>query len=827
MKQYSNSTSSAIGEASASANSALIKAHGRDKLAAGLASAGFRVFPLAPNTKMPAFKGQDWRKLATKDPERVRRFYSEALSDAPLDFNIGIATGDGLVVIDVDNKDGKQGSAALERWELRHGDLPETFTVGTASGGEHLYFRLSPGVYVPNSVGKLGEGLDVRGDGGYVVGPWSGIDGRLYEVRKSLPIAAAPANLVKLVSAPRPAERTTAPAIDLDLPEAIAAATKWLQRHAELAVEGAGGDTTTIKVANRVLDHGLSIDAALDLMLDHWNERCAPPWDPDELRRKVENAERYRQSPVGASSPELEFDDVSDEVSAEAVTTGDPAEAWPAPDDVWSDRRSAPAPDLEPGILPAMIDAWVTDEADRKGVDRGALATPAMPTFAGAISARNTIQVKQHDTGHTDRPVLWGALIGGPGSGKSPTIAAAVAPLTRIDNKRKAEFARQLDAFTRADAARKARKNAEGPPPDRPRNRSRIIQDVTTESALQREAESGNGCVLLHDELSAFAGSMDAYHANKSGISRDSAFWLSAKQGAPYEKDRVSTGGLRVSCHAVSIIGGIQPDVIRKLGRDWSGNGMMQRMLLHNMGPKRESQDRTPDAAAAARVNDIVERLYVLEPNDFTPIFRFAPEADACRKSVTAFAREQITAHDTSTPLQGWLDKLEGEWARIALVFHWIEWAGSPRGEIDDWPPDVIGAETARRAERFLLEYQWPQQRYFYTEVLGSTSSARDEARQIAGYVLSRELSALTDRQAQQAFRRMAEDERAAGMQALVEAGWLRPAGTGRRGQPNQWAVNPQVHELFAARAFAEAKRRADAQASIAKAAAERSGGAS
>lgn len=819
MKPYNNSTLSASGEASASANSALVKVHGRGKLAAGLANAGFRVFPLAPNSKLPAFRGQDWRKLATKDPDRVRRFWSEALTGDPLDYNIGIATGDGLLVIDVDNKDGKQGSAALEQWEHQNGDLPPTFATGSPTGGEHLYFHAPPGIYVPNSAGKIGVGLDVRGDGGYVVAPWSEIGGRFYEVRNSLPIALAPAGLIELVSAPRPAERSSAaPTIDLDLPESIAAATKWLQRHAP--------EHGTYNVACRVLDHAVSVDTAVDLMVEHWNPRRIEPRSEEHIRDRVEHAERYRRTPVGSSSAELEFDDVSDELASDATAAPDASEPWPEPADVWSDRRSAPAPDLEPGILPATIDAWVTDEGDRKGVDRGALATSAIPAFAGSISARNVVQVKQYDTGHTDRPVLWGALIGGPGSGKSPTIAAAVAPLTRIDNKRKAEFARQMDAFARAEADRKARKNAEGPPADRPRDRSRIIQDVTTESALQREAESGNGCVLLHDELSAFAGSLDAYHANKSGISRDSAYWLSGKQGAPYDKNRVSTGGLRVSCHAVSIIGGIQPDVIRKLGREWSGNGMMQRMLLHNMGSRREPQDRTPDATAAARVHDIVARLYELEPDDFTPIFRFAPEADACRKRVTNFAREQIAGDDAPVALKGWLDKLEGEWARIALVFHWIEWAGSPRGEIDDWPPDVIGPETARRSERFLLEYQWPQQRYFYTEVLGSTSSARDEARQIAGYILSRELSALTDRQAQQAFRRMAEDDRVAGMQALVDAGWLRPVGTGRRGQPNHWTVNPQVHELFAARAFAEAKRRADAQASIAKAAAERLGGA-
>ncbi|KQK32136.1 hypothetical protein ARD30_07700 [Bosea thiooxidans] len=240
--------------------------------------------------------------------------WTEALSDEPIDYNIGIATGNGLFVIDVDDKGGKSGSRSLRNLEQSIGALPVTLTAGTPSGGWHIYLRADPKAWIPNSVGKLGEGLDIRGDGGYVVAPGSVIDDRSYTIEVDVDVADSFEEWTDLVSAPRPAERIAAPTIDLDLPEAVTAATKWLQRHAELAIEGAGGDATTIRVANRVLDHGISVDQGLDLMLDHWNDRCSPPWDADELRRKVENAERYRQSPVGAGSAELEFDDVSDEV---------------------------------------------------------------------------------------------------------------------------------------------------------------------------------------------------------------------------------------------------------------------------------------------------------------------------------------------------------------------------------------------------------------------------------------------------------------------------------------------------------------------------------
>jgi putative DNA primase/helicase len=84
------------------------------------------------------------------------------------DANFGVATGGGIFVLDVD---GQLGRASLDALQAEHGALPRTVTVKTGKG-RHLYFRCD-GVRVGNSAGRLGEGLDVRGDGGYVVGAGS------------------------------------------------------------------------------------------------------------------------------------------------------------------------------------------------------------------------------------------------------------------------------------------------------------------------------------------------------------------------------------------------------------------------------------------------------------------------------------------------------------------------------------------------------------------------------------------------------------------------------------------------------------------------------
>lgn len=84
--------------------------------------------------------------------------------------NVGIATGEesGLVVLDVDPRHG--GSDSIQDLIERHGNFTHTLSSQTGSGGYHYYFR-HPGYLVRNSVGALGQGIDVRGEGGYVVAP--------------------------------------------------------------------------------------------------------------------------------------------------------------------------------------------------------------------------------------------------------------------------------------------------------------------------------------------------------------------------------------------------------------------------------------------------------------------------------------------------------------------------------------------------------------------------------------------------------------------------------------------------------------------------------
>jgi hypothetical protein len=150
---------------------------------------GWHVFPLHSIRDGRCTCGQDCGKNAGKHP-RVRGGFKSATTDTHQieawwckwpDANIGIATGivSGIIVIDID---GTAGLTTLRSLLAKHGPLPRTEVVKTARGW-HLYFVL-PASCAPIPC-SADDGLDVRGDGGYVVAPPSRhASGHVYQWRR-------------------------------------------------------------------------------------------------------------------------------------------------------------------------------------------------------------------------------------------------------------------------------------------------------------------------------------------------------------------------------------------------------------------------------------------------------------------------------------------------------------------------------------------------------------------------------------------------------------------------------------------------------------------
>ncbi len=205
-----------------------------------LASAAFRlvirgvaVFPLAPGTKIPS-AGSHGHLEASSDPDICRARWAKAPTA-----NIGGATGgrSGFWVLDSDPCHG--GDAALAELEAEHGALPRTTQAATPRGGKHLYWRWpGDGLVIRNSAGRIGPGLDVRGEGGSITLPPSVLaNGRGYRWVKNGAhgFTDAPAWLVNLALPPAPPPRSKPKPLSGDVDSYCAAAiTSELKRLAEV-----------------------------------------------------------------------------------------------------------------------------------------------------------------------------------------------------------------------------------------------------------------------------------------------------------------------------------------------------------------------------------------------------------------------------------------------------------------------------------------------------------------------------------------------------------------------------------------------------------------
>jgi putative DNA primase/helicase len=153
---------------------------------------------------------------AISDRKRIKNWFKKRP-----DCNFGVATGGGIFVLDID---GKGGRKSLDALQAEHGTLPRTVTVKTGKGRHH-YFRCD-GVRVRNSAGRLGKKLDVRGEGGYVVGAGSvHSSGKIYQYVEGcalgeIEVASAPEWLLDLISAPKSADSVEMPPNTTPIPTA-------------------------------------------------------------------------------------------------------------------------------------------------------------------------------------------------------------------------------------------------------------------------------------------------------------------------------------------------------------------------------------------------------------------------------------------------------------------------------------------------------------------------------------------------------------------------------------------------------------------------------
>lgn len=233
-----------------------------------IAERGWKLFPCGERDKKPLIKG--WPRLASSDTSTILGWVAKHPG-----CNWGVTTGpnSGVWVLDVDGEDGRKSLAALE---AAYGALPQTLAsaTGRAEGGEHRWFRCST-FQLKTSTGRLGDGLDVRGSGGFVIVPPSTHpSGNAYRWIDPLQTTAeAPEWLMRMVTTPRPQGIPSVQAVDV--------------------IEDGTRNATLCSHAGRLRRRGYEL-AAIEKALLEANERnCQLPLEQAEVLKVAASVMRY------------------------------------------------------------------------------------------------------------------------------------------------------------------------------------------------------------------------------------------------------------------------------------------------------------------------------------------------------------------------------------------------------------------------------------------------------------------------------------------------------------------------------------------------------
>lgn len=584
-------------------------------------------------------------KSATTNVQAVGSFWS----DHP-HANIGIATGQvsGIVVIDIDPRHG--GDTSLAELRKQFGNELETLTAETGGGGQHLYFRW-PGERIGNRVAIM-PGIDVRGDGGYIISP---------------PSAHQSGNAYRW-----PTTEGFDRKVLRELNGKLLAFLRSSKSRKARIPQGSRNDSV-FRFATSVGHHTQSRQIVSDV-IDHVNEtQCEPPL------------------------PRAEVDKILESAAARTIL-----EPWSDPKDLRTSTIDAPAMAAE--MVPAKLRPWITDISERMNCPIEMVAVPAFAAFAGLIGRRCAMKPKENDN-WTEIPNLWGMLVAPPSRMKSSILKSVYAPIYQMEDEaykaflpKHDEHRRKVEALTfevgllkrsaqNTDPTRYGEKavqleklKASEPHPPR-----FIVNDVTVEKLGELLVQNPNGLILLRDELSGFL-----FKLQKPGHESDRSFYLEAWTGSGRNtSDRIGRGTTRSTENCISIFGTIQPDVISKffqstlVGQD-SGDGLFQRfqlMVYPALSSEFNYVDRRPDATAERIAHNVFRRVLTIDfvrvCGDFMssiPTFCFTSDAQTFAADWFCKIERQLRSGMIESPAyEAHLGKFRGFFPSLALIIHLIE----------------------------------------------------------------------------------------------------------------------------------------------------------
>jgi hypothetical protein len=383
-------------------------------------------------------------------------------------------------------------------------------------------------------------------------------------------------------------------------------------------------------------------------------------------------------------------------------------EIWPEPVPLGPDLL--PVPRLDAALLPDVFRPWLLDVADLMQAPLEFPAAAALVAAGGAIGRRCGIKPQAH-TDWSVVPNIWGALVGRPAMMKSPSMAAALAHMHKLEAEAAVRNQAALKDFDHATQVFEVRQKALAEdakrrlksalkkgdpsadldlpalePPERPRLVRHVIADATYEKAGEILADNPMGILVVRDELDGF---LRALSREDNAAAR--AFWLEAWNGTGgYTFDRIMRGTVRLEACCAGVIGGIQPSKVASYLKEAiaggaGDDGLIQRfglLVYPDIQPDWRNVDRSPDTSAKLEACDAFARLVRLNAAgigatrdmfDAFPCLRFSHEALSRFEDWRDRLERELRSEDLHPALESHFAKYRKLVPSLALIFHLVD----------------------------------------------------------------------------------------------------------------------------------------------------------
>lgn len=320
-------------------------------------------------------------------------------------------------------------------------------------------------------------------------------------------------------------------------------------------------------------------------------------------------------------------------------------------------------------VFPPSVTQYIKAAAHAIDCDPSLIAHPSLALLSAAVANSHRIKIRNTwiEPAHG-----WFMVVNASGGGKSPAQAAALRPLecmTREEQNRHkglvAEYEEEMHLYNNAP------KESKGKKPKRPSLTRYKVGDTTYESLLSVHRDNPRGLLLNRGEIGGWISSFDQYKQGHVDLQN----WIETHDGHPITRDRKSDGAERGALYlnfpSITVIGGIQPETLRRIIKDSHiSSGFFARMLVL-MPPRRTQRWRNADVTDEILFSyeRIIRSIYALEFAGEPQILCLDPEAE---KLFIDFVNDTAEQSDRlpDGALRAMTVKLKSTAARLALVLH-------------------------------------------------------------------------------------------------------------------------------------------------------------